>query len=119
VKISGAGGDIIQIARDVNPAIDTFAVIDLRREPNDQAQLNQPLTVKLIPDASAIDTYNSQNGTSYVLLPDSAYQIVGNLNSITFQPGEAEKEVKIRLDKSKIDLSSQYALAFSISEAGT
>src|SRR5580765_2805613 len=49
VKIAN-GGDLVVIARDVNPTIDTFTVIDLRREPNSAAELNQPLTVKLVKD---------------------------------------------------------------------
>ncbi|MFL5786692.1 MAG: DUF1735 domain-containing protein [Flavisolibacter sp.] len=118
VKIVGAS-DISQIARDVNPLIDTFAVVDLRREPNNSTELNQSLTVKLVLKPSLIDSFNSQNGAGYVVLPDSAYTILGDLNSITFQPGEVVKEIKIRLDKSKLDLSSSYALGFAVSDAGT
>jgi hypothetical protein len=117
VQITGAS-DIIVYARDVNPTIDTFEVIDLRRYPNSNAELNTPLTVKLTPSASAVNDYNTANGTSYVLLPSSDYTILGDLNNITFAPGEAIKEIKIRLDKTNMDLSQQYALAFTVSDVG-
>jgi len=117
VKIAN-GGDIVTIARDVNPTIDTFAVIDLRREPNTAAELNQPLTVKLVKDATLITDYNTANGTSYIELPSDSYTVLGDLNSITFAPGEDIKQIKIRLNKTNLDLSEQYALGFSIADAG-
>jgi len=118
VKLVGTT-DIIQIARDVNPAIDSFDVIEIAREPNSNADLNQPLTVKLQLKPSLIDDYNNANGTSFVPLPDSAYTILGDLNNITFKAGEAIKEIRIRLDKSKLDLSEQYALGFNLVSVGT
>lgn len=118
VKLVGTT-DIIQIARDVNPAIDSFDVIEIAREPNSNADLNQPLTVKLQLKPSLIDDYNATNSTSYVALPDSAYTVLGDLNNITFKPGEAIKEIRIRLDKSKLDLSQQYALGYSLVSVGS
>jgi hypothetical protein len=118
VYIVGAG-DIQTIARNVSPTLDTFQVIDLRRSPNDNAQLNQPLSVKLALKASLIDDYNTANGTGFVALPSSAYTILGDINNMTFQPGQDILEVKIKLDKSQLDLSQQYALGFSISDAGS
>lgn len=118
VYIVGAS-DIQTIARNVSPTLDTFQVIDLRRSPNDNAGLNSPLTVKLALKASLIDDYNAANNTGFVLLPASAYTIVGDINNMTFQPGKDILEVKIKLDKSQMDLSQQYALGFTISDAGT
>lgn len=118
VQIAGSD-ELIQFARDVDPAIDTFALIDIRRYPSSEAGLNQPLTVKLMANPSLITSYNTANGTSYVQLPVSGYTLLEDLNNITFQPGEAVKEVKIRLDKGALDLSQQYALAFTLSEVGT
>ena len=116
VKIAN-GGDLVTIARDVAPTIDTIQVIDLRREPNNAAELNQPLTVKLVKNPAIISDYNTANGTSFVELPANAYTILGDLNNITFQPGEDIKHIKIRLNKSALDLSQQYALGFSIADA--
>ena len=119
VKIANGGGDIVVIARDVNPTIDTFGVIDLRREPNDNAQLNTALTVKLVKDPTLISDYNTANGTAFVELPASAYTLLGDLNNITFQPGQDIVQVKIRLNKAVLDLSQQYALGYAIADAGT
>ena len=118
VKIANAS-DIVTIARDVNPTIDTFEVIDLRRAPNDNAQLNQPLTVKLVANPTLISDYNTANGTSFVPLPSTAYKLLTDINNVTFQPGQDIMEIKVRLDKSQLDLSQQYALAFSISDGGS
>jgi len=118
VKLTGAP-DLVAIARDVKPTNDTFVLIDIRRYPNTEADLNQPLTVKLQSDPVYIDTFNSQNGTSFVELPSSAYTLVGDLNNLTFEPGEAIKEVKIIVDQSQLDLSQAYALAFKVTDAGS
>jgi len=117
LQLMGAG-DVTQFARDVKPTNDTFVLIDLRRYPNSEAELNQPLTVKLQSDPSLIDTFNSQNGTSFVELPAGSYTLLGDINNLTFQPGEAIKEVKISVDQSQLDLSQAYALAFSVTDPG-
>ena len=118
VQITGAS-DIIAYARDVKATNDTFILIDVRRYPNSNAELNQPLTVKLTKNSGLIDAYNTANGTGYVELPSGAYTLLSDINSITFQPGEAVKEIKISVDQSKLDLSQQYALGFSIADAGS
>jgi hypothetical protein len=118
IKIANAS-DIVTIARDVNPMIDTFEVIDLRRAPNDNAQLNQPLTVKLVKNPTLISDYNTANGTSFVELPAAAYKLLTDITNVTFAAGQDIIEIKIRLDKSQLDLSQQYALGFSLSDGGT
>lgn len=118
VQINGAD-ELIQYARDVDPIIDTFIVVDLRRYPNSESELNSSLTVKLAPNPTAISDYNTANGTSFVELPANAYTLLTDINNVTFAPGEAIKEIKIRLDKNKISLSDQYALAFKVSDPGS
>lgn len=118
VQLTGAS-DIITFARDVKATNDTFILIDVRRYPNSNAELNQPLTVKLTKNSSLIDAYNTANGTGYIELPSNSYTLLSDINNITFQPGEAVKEIKISVDQSKLDLSQQYALGFSIADAGT
>src|SRR5438045_6358957 len=72
VQIIGAN-DIIQYSRDVKPTNDTFILIDLRRYPNNEAELNQPLTVKLVKNAGLITEYNNANGTGFIELPANSY----------------------------------------------
>jgi len=111
--------DLIQFARDVKPNKDTFVLIDVRRYPNSQAELDQPLTVKLSKNASLINDYNTANGSNLVEIPSDAYTLLTDLSTVTFQPGEAIKEVKISVDQSKLDLSQQYALGISITDPGS
>jgi hypothetical protein len=117
LQLMGAG-EVNQFARDVKPTNDTFVLIDLRRYPSTEAELNQPLTVKLQSNPTLIDDYNTANGTSFVELPAGAYTLLGDINNLTFQPGEAIKEVKISVDQSQLDLSQAYALAFTVSDPG-
>jgi len=117
LQLMGAG-ELTQFARDVKPTNDTFVLIDLRRYPNTEAELNQPLTVKLQSSPTLIDDYNTANGTSLVELPAASYTLLDDINAVTFQPGEAIKEVKISVDQSQLDLSQAYALAFSVADPG-
>ena len=117
LQLMGAG-ELTQFARDVKPTNDTFVMIDLRRYPNTEAELNQPLTVKLQSNPTLIDDYNTANGTTYEALPAGSYTLLDDINNVTFQPGEAIKEVKISVDQTQLDLSKAYALAFSVTDPG-
>lgn len=117
VQITGAD-DIIQYSRDVKPVNDTFILIDLRRYPNTEAELNQPLTVKLQLNPQLIDNYNTANGTAFVELPSNAYTLLDDINNVTFAAGEAIKEVRISVTQSLLDLSQAYALGISLTDAG-
>jgi hypothetical protein len=118
VRIKDAENDITTKARDVSPTIDEFVLIELRRDANDESDLNQPLTVSLVKNSSLITAYNTANGTNYVELPASSYQLIPGISDITFLPGETVKEIKIKVDKSSLSLSTQYALGFSIATVG-
>lgn len=118
VKIVDGGGDIVLRSRDINPTIDEFVLIEVRRDVRNEGVLNTPLTVKLAADPSQIQAYNDANGANYLELPTDAYEIVGDLNAVTFQPGEDVKQVMIKVNKDMLDLSSQYALAFRLVDAG-
>jgi hypothetical protein len=119
VKIKDAENDVTQKARDVLPTIDEFILIDLRRDPTQSADLNQPLTVKLVKDVALITAYNTANGTTFIELPAASYTLSDDVSNITFQPGEVVKEVKITVNKASLSLSQQYALAFKITEVGS
>jgi hypothetical protein len=110
VKITGGGEDIQIVSRDEDPVNDEFQLIELTREPNNESELNQTLTVKLALDPTLIPE-------GYEALPADAYEIVGGTD-VTFQPGEVVKGVQLRVDKSKMDLSKRYAIAFNIADAG-
>ncbi len=118
VQITGAA-DLIQYSRDVKPTNDTFILIDLRRYPNTEAELNQPLTVKLQLNSALIDAYNTANGTALIELPAGSYTFLDDISNITFQAGEAIKEIRISVTQSLLDLSQSYALGISLIDAGT
>ena len=117
LKLMGAP-DLVAYARDVKPTLDTFVLIDLRRYPNTEAELNQPLTVKLQSNPDLIDTFNNHNLTSLIELPSGSYTLLDDINNLTFGAGEAIKEVRIAVDQTQLDLSQAYALAFSVTDPG-
>lgn len=118
VQITGAS-DIIQYSRDVKTTNDTFVLIDIRRYPNTEAELNQSLTVKLVKNSTLITNFNNANGTGFIELPANSYTFLTDINNITFQAGEAIKEIKISINQSLLDLTEAYALGFSIADAGS
>ena len=119
VKIKDAENEVTQKARDVLPTIDEFILIDVRRSPTRESDLNQPLTVKLQKDASLIAAYNTAHGTTLVELPSASYTLSDDIANITFAAGQDIKTIKIRVDKTNLSLSQQYALAFKIAEVGS
>lgn len=114
--VDAEAGEVIQRARNVSPAIDTFLLLELRRDPNNEAELNQAMTVKVVRDTSIIGKYNRAHGSSFLELPPSTYTVLSDLNNITFQPGEISKQIMIRLDKNQLDLSKQYALGLRVTD---
>jgi hypothetical protein len=119
VKIKDAENEITQKARDVLPTIDEFILLDVRRELTRPDDINQPLTVKLQQDNSLIADYNSAHGTSILVLPSAWFTLSDDITNLTFAPGEVVKTVTIKLNKTSMDLSQRYALAYKITDAGS
>jgi hypothetical protein len=119
VKIVGGENDINLISLDITPTIEEIVLIELQRDANSEADLGSALTVKLVKNATLIADYNTTNGTSLIELPLAAYTFPEDISNISFAPGEFIKTVKLRLDKSKLDLSKQYALGIKIAEVGS
>lgn len=117
VKTPQAASAINVIARDVSPTIESFELITVTRDVTNPAQLNSSMTIKLTKNASLIDDYNTANHTEFVELPSAAYTLDTDLSAVTFAPGEFAKKIKMTIDKSHLDLSEQYALGLTISEA--
>jgi hypothetical protein len=117
LKLMGSP-DLVAYARDVKSTPDTFVIVDLRRYPNTEADLNQPLTVKLKSSPDLIIGYDTTNGANLVELPAASYTLLDDINNLTFGPGEAIKEVRIVVDQTQLDLSQAYALAFTVTDPG-
>ena len=88
--------DLVAYARDVKPTLDTFVLIDLRRYPNTEAELNQPLTVKLKSSPDLIIVYDTTNGVNLIELPATSYTLLDDINNVTFGARRSDKRSKDR-----------------------
>lgn len=79
--------------------------------------LSTSTSVTLIVDSAYLNSYNTANGTSYTLLPDSDYTVTSL--SLTIPAGQRLDSAEVTFNISKIDTSSSisYVLPFSISAA--
>jgi hypothetical protein len=71
----------------------------------------QDIVVTLAIDPSIITTYNTQNATSFIALPNSLYTMP---MTVTIPKGGKEAVVQVSLKPNQFDLSKSYALALKI-----
>jgi hypothetical protein len=124
VKILGGGDDPVVLPLDVNPTLEEIVIADIRKDPNSESDRNAAATVTITNTQAFLDAYNTAHGTSYVLLPTTAYKITaksgvavsGNTWTINLAPGEFAREISITLDKSQMDLSLAYAFGLKITQ---
>ena len=81
------------------------------------AVLSKATTAVVAIDSAYLNAYNSNNGTSYTLLPDSDYTTT--TMSLTIPAGQRLDSVFVTFNISKVDTSSSisYILPFTISQA--
>jgi Domain of unknown function (DUF1735) len=81
------------------------------------AVLSSSTTVTLIVDSAYLNSYNTANGTSYTLLPDSDYSV--STLSLTIPAGKRLDSAEVTFNINMVDTSSaiSYVLPFSISTA--
>lgn len=79
--------------------------------------LSKSTSVTLMVDSAYLNSYNSSNGTSYTLLPDSDYTI--NTLNLTIPAGQRLDSAQVTFNIAKVDTSSaiSYVLPISISSA--
>jgi BT_3987-like, N-terminal domain len=99
----------------------TLGLIDIRRDVPNETELNKTLTVTIKEDPSVISTFNNVNNTPLVALPAGSYTAdpsnprTGSDYSVTFQPGEISKVLKIKVtNASTMDLSKRYAIGLTM-----
>ncbi|TAH04988.1 MAG: DUF1735 domain-containing protein [Sphingobacteriales bacterium] len=80
----------------------------------DQGLAKKDYLIKVSKNAGLIADYNTANSTGYIELPANAY--TGSFD-VTVKAGTNVVDLPITLDKTKIDLSSSYALGLQIADA--
>ena len=96
----------------------TLVVADLRRDISNSEDLNKPMTIIIQNDPGAVNAYDSDISplpvTAYTA--DDSNPLNGNEYTVTFQPGEFAKELKITLPDvlNSLTLGTRYGLGFTI-----
>ncbi|HEY0677752.1 MAG TPA: DUF1735 domain-containing protein [Chitinophagaceae bacterium] len=123
VKLPQAAEEKFAHALDFLPGLQDLVLLDVRRDVPNNGELNKTHVVKIKNDPSVVAAYNSAHGTNYIPLPAAAYQVDpsnpfnGTEWTVTFNPGDHAKPILVKLDATKLDLSQQYALGFTITDA--
>ncbi len=122
IKILHGGTDPIVIPLDVNPPQEEVEIFEVRRDASNSGGLNTPATITMTNTQVYLDSFNSQNGGAYELLPADAYTITassgvtvsGDTWTVNLAAGEFSRVVSVSLDKTKMDLSKQYGFGIEI-----
>ncbi len=81
------------------------------------AVLGTATSVTVALDTAGLNAYNTNNGTSFTVLPDSVYTITGSLG-LSIPAGQRLDSFQVNLDLTKLDLSGSYILPYTIASAG-
>lgn len=99
----------------------TVALVDIRRDAPNETELNKVLSVTVKEDPAAISAFNNANGSNLVALPSGSYTVdpsnprTGSDYTVTFQPGEFSKMLKIVIPNSAaLDLTKRYAIGLTM-----
>jgi len=112
---------LFTIALDLTPGVQTIKVLEIRRNAISPADLNRVQIVKIKNQNAVISDPSSGEVTElprnlYTNHPDNPFD--GQYWTVTFQPGEVIKYLKINLDPSSlITLTQRVGLGFQIAEA--
>jgi hypothetical protein len=124
VKLPQGAEEKVALALDFKPGLTDVVLLDVRRDAPNSGELSKAITVKIKNDPAIVTAYNTAHNTSYIPLPAAAYQVDpsnpfnGTDWTVTFNAGEHAKPILIKLDPTQLDLSKQYALGFTITDAG-
>jgi hypothetical protein len=78
--------------------------------------LGTAVTATLAVDTAYLNYFNTANGTSFELLPDSVYMAVNGWKR-TIPAGQRMDSMYVKIDVTKMDLSRQYAFPVTIQDA--
>ncbi|MDE6535595.1 MAG: DUF1735 domain-containing protein [Muribaculaceae bacterium] len=68
-------------------------------------------TVKVNADRAAVQKYNMVNGTSYLVLPNDAYELQTDYH---FEPGVTSMPLNLKIDVNKLQINRNYCFAVTI-----
>ncbi|MBL7857650.1 MAG: DUF1735 domain-containing protein [Cyclobacteriaceae bacterium] len=124
--ISGVGANRIRfsagefsIVTFTPDAIETKGLVTIYRDAISEGDNSKSVTVTLSLDEAALEAYNEENETDFVLLDPASYTLSVSPGTITFAPGESAKTIRITLNTGLIDLSLKHVLPFAISSASS
>jgi hypothetical protein len=103
-------------------------ILSVRRDAASPSALAGTNAVALTDITSTyLSAYNTKNGSSYSSMPSTLYTFATTDATVAktstgytfnFGPGDFAKNLVFNIDGSQVDLSKQYAIAFTISNAG-
>jgi hypothetical protein len=121
---NGTNYNLVTINLSTTPQ--SLGVVDIRRDVPNETELNKTMTVTVKEDPAVISAFNNANGSDLVALPSANYTVdpanprTGSDYTVTFQPGEFAKWLKITIPNSAaLDLSKRYAIGLTIVVAVT
>ncbi|HEV8283700.1 MAG TPA: DUF1735 domain-containing protein [Chitinophagaceae bacterium] len=116
---NGTNYNLVTINLSTTPQ--SLGVVDIRRDAPNETELNKTLTVTVKEDPAVISAFNIANSSDLVALPSASYTVdaanprTGSDYTVTFQPGEFAKWLKINIPNSAaLDLSKRYAIGLTI-----
>jgi hypothetical protein len=104
--------------------VKSVPLFSVRKDANDNANLQKAAAVTLTRIDALVTRYNSAHGTAFEILPDSLYTLdasiakSGNTYTFNFASGDFAKDLIINLNGAKWDLAHKYALGFALSGPG-
>lgn len=75
----------------------------------------QDITVAVAPSPEALTTYNTENGTTYTLLPEAMYSIANT--TVVIPKGQKKATVNVTFKTDQFDLTKRYAIPVKITSA--
>lgn len=99
-----------------NAAIESRPIIEIFRDVNSNASLNESASLTMTLSPTALEDYNVEHETEFEMLPTANYTLTGiEGTNVNFGAGEFSKVIGLNLNPAGLDFSKQYALAYVLS----
>jgi hypothetical protein len=114
------GGNMVLLALDITPGIETIDVVEIQREAVSSASLQKPQIVKVQKNTTALVALGDGE---VVEMPETVYEhnpenpFDGQFWTVTFQPGESRKFLKLDINTSALAQLTRVGMGFQLAEA--